>query len=182
MSAMSKLGLDKIIVRRLVPEDRPLLRLWLNDPAVRQALEDETLDFSKIPETMALFESSDPFCDGALGLIVEVMGRPIGRPITSTINPKAPSQKGSLDSNKAMVSGILEKSRVSSSRAWRTAGSFNHRRRRGRSSGTRRRTIILSKPSLDMALIRHPGVHHDVVQLAIMEIVFAQHPFFTKAE
>jgi RimJ/RimL family protein N-acetyltransferase len=75
---MAKLGLDKIIVRRLVPEDRPLLRLWLNDPAVRQALEDETLDFSKIPETMALFESSDPFCDGALGLMVEVIGRPIG--------------------------------------------------------------------------------------------------------
>jgi RimJ/RimL family protein N-acetyltransferase len=75
---VSKPGLDKIIVRRIVPQDRPMLRHWLNDPNVRKAIEDETIDFSKMPETMALFESSDPFCDGALGLIVEAKGSPIG--------------------------------------------------------------------------------------------------------
>lgn len=75
---MSKLGLDRIIVRRIVPGDRPVLRHWLNDPDVRRAIEDETIDFSRMPETMAMFESGDPFRDGALGLIVEAMGRPIG--------------------------------------------------------------------------------------------------------
>ena len=75
---MSKLGLDKIIVRRILPEDRPVLRHWLNDPKVRQAIEDETIDLSRIPETIALFESSDPFRDGALGLVVEARGRLIG--------------------------------------------------------------------------------------------------------
>lgn len=75
---VSKLGLDKIIVRRIVPEDRSVLRHWLNDPKVRQAIEDETIDLSRIPETIALFESSDPFRDGALGLVVEARGRLIG--------------------------------------------------------------------------------------------------------
>lgn len=75
---VSKLGLDKIIVRRILPEDRPVLRDWLNDPKVRQAIEDETIDLSRIPETIALFESSDPFRDGALGLVVEMRGRLIG--------------------------------------------------------------------------------------------------------
>jgi RimJ/RimL family protein N-acetyltransferase len=75
---VSKLGLDKIIVRRIVPDDRPMLRLWLRDPDVRQAIQDETIDFSRMKETIELFESSDPFRDGGLGLIVEVAGRPIG--------------------------------------------------------------------------------------------------------
>ena len=77
-SALSKLGLDKIIVRRIAADDQALLRLWLNDSGVRLALEDEILDFSKLSETIALIETSDPFRDGALGLMVEAMGRPIG--------------------------------------------------------------------------------------------------------
>jgi len=75
---MAKLGLEKIMVRRIVPGDRPMLRHWLNGPGVRQAIEDEHIDFSKLPETMEWFESSDPFCDSALGLIIEAMGEPIG--------------------------------------------------------------------------------------------------------
>ena len=74
---MSKQGLDKIIVRRIVPADRPVLRRWLKDPDIRQAIEDETIDLSRMADALALFESSDPFCDGGMGLIVEVMGRPI---------------------------------------------------------------------------------------------------------
>lgn len=75
---MSKPGLEKIVVRRLIPKDRPVLHGWLQDPAIRKAIEDETIDFSRMPETMWLFEQADPFSDGALGLIVEVLGRPIG--------------------------------------------------------------------------------------------------------
>lgn len=75
---MVKQGLEKIMVRRIVPDDRSILRHWLNGPGVRQAIEDEHIDFSKLPETMEWFEVSDPFCDRALGLIVEVMDKPIG--------------------------------------------------------------------------------------------------------
>ena len=74
---MSKLGMDKIIVRRIIAADRPGLRRWLKDPVVREAIEDETIDLSDINKALALFESSDPFRDGGLGLIVEVLGRPI---------------------------------------------------------------------------------------------------------
>ena len=76
--SVSKLGLDKIVVRRIVPDDRPMLRHWLRDPDVQQAIQDETIDLSRMKETIALFESSDPFHDGGLGLIVEVADRPIG--------------------------------------------------------------------------------------------------------
>ena len=75
---MSKPGLEKIVVRRLIPEDRTTLYRWLQDPAIRSAIEDETIDFSRMSETMCLFEKADPFSDGAIGLIVEVLGRPIG--------------------------------------------------------------------------------------------------------
>lgn len=74
---MPRLGLEKIIVRRIVPADRPILRRWLKDPDVRAAIEDEIIMLSKLEETLGLFESSDPFSDSNLGLIVEVAGRPI---------------------------------------------------------------------------------------------------------
>lgn len=74
---MAKLGLDKIIVRRVVAADRPLLRNWLKDPVVREAIEDETIDLSDVEGALAMFESSDPFRDGGLGLLVEMSGRPI---------------------------------------------------------------------------------------------------------
>ena len=75
---MPKLGLDKIIVRRIIPADRPVLRRWLQDPIVRAAIKDETIDFTDTAKVLTLFESSDPFQDGGLGLIVEMAGRPIG--------------------------------------------------------------------------------------------------------
>jgi RimJ/RimL family protein N-acetyltransferase len=75
---MSKLGLDKIIVRRIVATDRPVLRRWLKDPEVRAAIEDETIDLSSMAQALTLFESSDPFHDSGLGLMVEAAGRPIG--------------------------------------------------------------------------------------------------------
>jgi len=74
---VSKLGLNKIVVRRIEPADRPTLRRWLRDPVVREAIEDETVDLSDIKQALALFETSDPFRDGGLGLVVEVLGRPI---------------------------------------------------------------------------------------------------------
>lgn len=75
---MSKTRREPIILRRLCPADRPLLRRWLQDPAVRDAIEDETIDVSRLRETLALFESSDPFRDGGLGLLVERGGEPLG--------------------------------------------------------------------------------------------------------
>ena len=65
-------------LRRITPADRPLLRKWLRDPVIKAAIEDEMVDLSRISDTLALFESSDPFEDGGLGLLVERAGRPIG--------------------------------------------------------------------------------------------------------
>lgn len=57
---------------------RPLLRGWLRDPAVQAAIEDETVDVSRMAETLNSFESSNPFTDGGVGLLVERAGWPIG--------------------------------------------------------------------------------------------------------
>ena len=69
---------EQIILRRLGPADRPVLRRWLRDPVVRAAIEDETITSSRMRQTVALFESSDPFRDGGVGLLVERAGNPIG--------------------------------------------------------------------------------------------------------
>lgn len=69
---------EEILLRRLEPADRPFLERWLRDPAVQAAIEDEVIVPSRIEETVALFESSDPFRDGSVCLLVERAGRPIG--------------------------------------------------------------------------------------------------------
>lgn len=74
---VAKLGLDKVIVRRIAPSDRPVLRRWLKDPVIRRAIEDEVIDLSDTNKAIASFESSDPFRDAALCLIVEALGKPI---------------------------------------------------------------------------------------------------------
>lgn len=75
---MARTDREQIILRRLVPADRPILRRWLRDPVVRAAIEDETIMPSQMRETVELFESKDPFRDGGVGLLVERAGRPIG--------------------------------------------------------------------------------------------------------
>ena len=69
---------EQIVLRRLGPADRPILRRWLRDPVVQAAIEDETIASSRMRKTVALFESSDPFRDGSMGLLVERAGKPIG--------------------------------------------------------------------------------------------------------
>jgi RimJ/RimL family protein N-acetyltransferase len=61
-----------------VPKDRPLLSAWLRDPVVRDAVEDETVSTSRLAETLRHFESSDPFRNGSLCLVMERDDRPVG--------------------------------------------------------------------------------------------------------
>jgi len=68
----------KTVLRRIVPGDHAILRRWLRDPAVRAGIEDDSIDFTRMQETLALFETSDPYRDGGLGLLVERRGQPIG--------------------------------------------------------------------------------------------------------
>ncbi len=75
---MAERAREQIVLRRLGPADRPILRRWLRDPVVQAAIEDETITSSRMRETVALFESSDPFRDGSVGLLVERAGKPIG--------------------------------------------------------------------------------------------------------
>jgi len=75
---VAKAGLDKIVVRRIGPQDRSLLRRWLEDPQIGAAIQDETIDLSRPQEAIALFEGSDAFRDGALGLLVEAGGQAVG--------------------------------------------------------------------------------------------------------
>jgi len=67
-----------VSLRRITADDRPLLRKWLSDPVIKTAIEDEIVDVSRMADTLNLFESSDPFKDRGVGLLVERAGRPIG--------------------------------------------------------------------------------------------------------
>src|SRR3569623_1559658 len=67
-----------VSLRRITADDRPLLRKWLSDPVIKTAIEDEIVDVSRMAATLHLFETSDPYKDRGVGLLVERAGRPIG--------------------------------------------------------------------------------------------------------
>ncbi len=65
-------------LRPAEPKDRPILSAWLKDPVVREAVEDETVSTARLAETLRHFESSDPFRNGSLCLVMERDARPVG--------------------------------------------------------------------------------------------------------